>query len=1060
MTTKNEKVQIVVSLDPSHLKAGARVAIQETNKIGAAYKHLRENQNKLNKTDLARGLLDVRPHRAIKREINQLGAAYQRLKNSGKLTNLELFRAQLQLQRKTTELKRETNGWADSLVSAKTGFASMAAAGYAFFKTFSSFSQFRQRMAEVGTLTDLDAKGFEALNKEVVNLSRNIPQTATDLAAAEYDILSAGVAVEKSTNVLGLSAKAAVAGVTDAKTAVNAGLGVLNAYNLSVSELGSIYDALFMTVKQGVTTFPQLSQYMGEALPTAKAAGVGFREVGAALAALTKAGIRTPQAATALKGMLNSLAAPTEEAQKEFNRLGITWQGMLPTLEQIAAKNLSIDQMRQLIPDVEARTGVLALTQNLESLKSILLSMRNASGAMQDAYNKMKDTPANQIKLFTNEIHALSLAVGSTASEVLLPAAKAARSVMSAFSQTDKVTKYFTASLAMGLLTLGAWPLGLSRMVLGLKGMTLHMMAARAAAGTMTTQILAANVAMKAFGLLAAGYSIYEVGRAVKEFIKMREAIEDANAAQERLLETTEKTKSKFEEFKDVEIPENIASKAKNELKDLQHQLAKAKAYWTALHAELSEKAEETTWLGTLTFDAQKVVPEQQAAAKRLGEINEALKTLQNRHKGVQNAQAKTGTIGKAVYAELTEEAKKSFKKQQEAAEKWATKVISLDEKIRNHRQSTEDKLRALSQQGMGEMERWEDNQALGDEKAAAAEAELKKAQQQYALAMQRQDEANAALAQVQVAAASGDLEALNQARTVAAKATTQAEQATAQTEVHFERAMAFADQAEDAYSRLATAASGKDQYGGQASVTLQEGIDAAKAGVSSIGTLQQQILQAQRAQATGFAATAIQAAGQAKLAFESVSHQTMDVEIKTPNLDNIREQLAELTRDQTKTIHVKTVEAHAFGGMAGIGYRMARGGRLPGADSEEDKIPVLARPGEWFIRNEAVSVWNRVVGKGFMNAVNAPWSSHGQRLLSALKNASLPGWTVDMPDMSGIHSMPLRFATGGMVPGLGSGPHMGTLELAIGGGSFAVQAPVDTLQVLKKAIKRAKRTG
>jgi len=63
----------------------------------------------------------------------------------------------------------------------------------------------------------------------------------------------------------------------------------------------------------------------------------------------------------------------------------------------------------------------------------------------------------------------------------------------------------------------------------------------------------------------------------------------------------------------------------------------------------------------------------------------------------------------------------------------------------------------------------------------------------------------------------------------------------------------------------------------------------------------------------------------------------------------------------------------------------MAGGGRLPGKDSQEDKIPLWARPGEWFIRNESAQHWTDKVGSWFMGAVNAPGSLSGKHLESML---------------------------------------------------------------------------
>ncbi len=527
----------------------------EQGKLKKSFQQLRGESVQLTKLNMARGILDVRPHREVQQEIKKLNAAYARMKaahEKGTISARELYNAELQLNRKTAELKASTNGWTESITKARGGLFAMASAGYAVMKSFQGYAEYEQRIAEVGTIADASVERMSQLSDEISRMSTEIPQTADSLAAAEYDIISAGVALENSTAVLERSAKAAVAGVTDTKTAVNAGLGVVNAYGLEINQLGSVYDVLFQTVKRGVTTFPELSQSIGDTLPTAKAADVDYRNIGAAIATLTQAGIKTPQAATALKGAINSMAAPAPEAKKKFDELGITWQGLIPTLEQIAKKNLSIDQMRLLIPDTEARTGVLALTQNLDKLKASEDAMVNSAGSMQDAYDKMKDTPENQLIKLQNSLSQLGREAGEFVSVFLLPTAEGLREVLHLFNELPSPVKAFVATLTLAGGGLVLWRTGLKDIVLGLKGMKVHMLESAAASTQMSNTVVASSgrmttslnsvagaasamsvVSIAAYGALAAAaYKTWQV------YQDMRDAQDEAAAAAERLAQS------------------------------------------------------------------------------------------------------------------------------------------------------------------------------------------------------------------------------------------------------------------------------------------------------------------------------------------------------------------------------------------------------------------------------------------------------------------------------------------------------------------------------------------
>ena len=90
------------------------------------------------------------------------------------------------------------------------------------------------------------------------------------------------------------------------------------------------------------------------------------------------------------------------------------------------------------------------------------------------------------------------------------------------------------------------------------------------------------------------------------------------------------------------------------------------------------------------------------------------------------------------------------------------------------------------------------------------------------------------------------------------------------------------------------------------------------------------------------------------------------------------------LVRSQAAASETYTRPQQQFA-TGGEVIHMATGGRLPGADSQEDLLTVKARKGEWFIRNESARHWTDSIGSWFMNAVNAPSSLSGKHLESLL---------------------------------------------------------------------------
>lgn len=401
----------------------------------------------------ARDALGVRPHRELRGEINQLQRQYQLLARTGQLTSAELAQAKVRLRERVTELEQGTNGWAQSLTQVRlqvgAAAAGMGAMVYAGGALLSFYAQFAQRMGEVNSITDLSQAEFQALSSDVRQLSQAMGKEAAQSAAALYDILSSGVSPDNSIQTLELATRAAVAGVTDTATAVRGGLAVVNAYGDGIEQLGVRYDQLFLAVRDGVTTFPELASYIGDTLPTAKAAGVEFAEVAASIALMTKAGIRTPQATTALKGAINALAAPGEAAAKAMAELGIEWRGLSATLEEIAGRNLGLAALKEILPDVEARTAVLALTQNMAGLKAEVQAMGDASGALDAAYAKMANTPQAELDRFNATWGELKLQLGEAAT-AFLPLVELGRDAITTFNQLPAPMRNLVAVLLAG----------------------------------------------------------------------------------------------------------------------------------------------------------------------------------------------------------------------------------------------------------------------------------------------------------------------------------------------------------------------------------------------------------------------------------------------------------------------------------------------------------------------------------------------------------------------------------------------------------------------------------
>ena len=438
-------------------------------------------------------------------EISKLQQQFQLLRSTGKLTATEIAIAQNTLRQslaaaaaQTATLTGATTTWRAGLSDVRGELLAGAAAfgGFAVMakNSFGQFAGIEQQVAAIGTITDLSDQQLSALSGSIRALSLDMGKSARESASAVYDLLGSGVATADAMKVLELSTKAAVAGMADTKTAAGVGVSIINAYGESMSNLGMRYDQLFIAIQDGVVSFDQLAAGLGQVLPTAAAAGVGFDEVGAAIASMTVQGIQAPIAITALRSAINQLAAPADQAKKAMKSLGIEWNGLSGTLEQIARKNIGFEALRQIVPDTEGRTAVLALTKDYAGFLALVEKMEAAGGATERAYQKMSNTPDAQVDKFKAAMQALSDEFGKAVAQGL-PIVNLITDMLKAFSSLPGPVK----TALISVIAMGVAGKALSTVVrllsLGFKGF----------AGGLSTVAATAGTAGAAVGGLAGG---------------------------------------------------------------------------------------------------------------------------------------------------------------------------------------------------------------------------------------------------------------------------------------------------------------------------------------------------------------------------------------------------------------------------------------------------------------------------------------------------------------------------------------------------------------------------
>lgn len=284
---------------------------------------------------------------------------------------------------------------------------------------------FGKEMANVNSIAQLTDKQLASLGDQVIDLAKDprIADGPAVLASGLYDIYSSGFQGAAGLTILEKAAIAATAGLTTTETSAKVGAAVLNAYGLEASDAGHVFDVLFQTVNDGVITFDQLANNVGNTLPLAAALGVSIEELGAAYAQMTLKGVNASQAETQIASLMKSAINPTEDLTAAVQARGYAstealiadkgWLGYLQLINE--ASGGSNEELMKLVGTQEAMNAALILgADNAAPYIDEINRMNNASagaGATQAALAKQMKSASFQFGQVKKQIQILATVI-------------------------------------------------------------------------------------------------------------------------------------------------------------------------------------------------------------------------------------------------------------------------------------------------------------------------------------------------------------------------------------------------------------------------------------------------------------------------------------------------------------------------------------------------------------------------------------------------------------------------------------------------------------------------
>lgn len=338
--------------------------------------------------------------------------------------------------------------------AAKTFAPFSAAAAAVLVPATKGALDYQDSVAKVTTLLDMSKTSVGDLQDMFLGLSNATGLSASSVAEAGYQALSASVDYEHLGSFLETATSLAKVGFTDTATATDVLTTAINAYGMQSSDANDIAQKLVQTQNLGKTTVSELASSMGRVIPIASSSNVSLDNLTTAYALLTKNGISTAQSTTYMAAMLNELSdSGTDVGSTLEDRTGKSFQ-------ELMADGWSLSDVLGLLKQAaddsgkgfnelwgQSTAGAAAMTllnAGSEEWNSTMEVMQGNTDVLGEGLEKLH-TPAQMMREALNQLKNSGIELGMSLIEVLAPmieqAATAISNLTSWFSGLDDGTK-------------------------------------------------------------------------------------------------------------------------------------------------------------------------------------------------------------------------------------------------------------------------------------------------------------------------------------------------------------------------------------------------------------------------------------------------------------------------------------------------------------------------------------------------------------------------------------------------------------------------------------------
>ncbi|BFK56546.1 phage tail tape measure protein [Ruminococcus bicirculans (ex Wegman et al. 2014)] len=413
------------------------------------------------KQQLENGELGQDKYDALQREIVETEEELRRLQQEAATTNTALSKIDVAGQKMET-VGNSIAGAGKKMMGVTTVIGGV---GVAAVKTAADFDS---AMSQVAAVSGATGKDFDALRNKAREMGAKTKFSATEAAEAMNYMAMAGWKTEDMLDGIEGVMNLAAASGEDLATTSDIVTDALTAFGLSAKDSGHFADILAAASSNANTNVSMMGETFKYCAPIAGALGFSAEDTAEAIGLMANAGIKSSQAGTALRTIMNNLAGDVKISGKAIGDVTIATtnaDGSMRDLSDILADcrsafgNLTESEKAQAAESLvgkNAMSGFLALMNagqgDIDKLSS---AIDNCDGSAEKMAMTMQDNLAGQLTILKSQLQELAISFG----DILMPAIRSIVSKLQGFvdklNGMDEGTKRTIVTIALLVASIG-----------------------------------------------------------------------------------------------------------------------------------------------------------------------------------------------------------------------------------------------------------------------------------------------------------------------------------------------------------------------------------------------------------------------------------------------------------------------------------------------------------------------------------------------------------------------------------------------------------------------------